>query len=96
MADDEAQALAAARALPLEERVAHKNWKARSEAWEQVKEACDRALGAEDPALDEAGAPPPDAAPPPPPRRRRLTRRPTRRRPQARSSPRAPATPTPT
>ena len=55
MADDEAQVLAAAKKLPLYERVEHKNWKVRSEAYEDVRAGCERAFSSSDPILDEAG-----------------------------------------
>ena len=43
MADDEQQLLAAARALPLDERLEHKSWKARAEALDDIKAKCERA-----------------------------------------------------
>ena len=55
MADDEAQILAAAKKLPLHERVEHKNWKVRSEAYDDVKASCGRAFSSSDPIIDEAG-----------------------------------------
>lgn len=54
MADEEAQVLAAARKLPLDERTAHKNWKVRSEAFDDIKNACSRALTCEEPIFDQA------------------------------------------
>lgn len=53
--DDENKVLEAAKKLPLGEQVAHKNWKVRSQAFDTVKQVCDRALGEEDPALAEFG-----------------------------------------
>ena len=55
MAEEEAQVLAAAKKLPLFERVEHKNWKVRSEAYEDVRTSCERAFSSSDPILDEAG-----------------------------------------
>lgn len=56
MADDEAKLLAQAKSLPLEDRVSHKNWKVRSEAYEDIVAACDRAASFSDPIFREAGA----------------------------------------
>jgi cytoskeleton-associated protein 5 len=53
--EDEAQVLAAAKKLPLCERVEHKNWKVRSEAYEDVRAGCERAFSSSDPMLNEAG-----------------------------------------
>lgn len=55
MAEEEAQILTAAKKLPLAERVDHKNWKVRVEAYEDIKAGCDRAFSSSDPILDEAG-----------------------------------------
>ena len=55
MADDEARVLAQAKSLPLEDRVSHKNWKVRSEAYEDIAASCDRAAGPSDPILSQAG-----------------------------------------
>ena len=55
MADEEAKILADAKKLPLADRVEHKNWKVRSEAYEDVRAACERAFSSSDPILDEAG-----------------------------------------
>ena len=55
MADDEAQVLAAAKKLPLEDRVEHKNWKVRSEAYEDVRAGCTSAFSSSDPIIDAAG-----------------------------------------
>ena len=55
MADEEAQILAAAKKLPLDERVEHKNWKVRSEAYEDIRTGCERAFSKSDPILGQAG-----------------------------------------
>jgi hypothetical protein len=55
MADDEKQVLEAARRLPLEERVEHKNWKVRSEALDHIKEQCSRARSSQEEIFAEAG-----------------------------------------
>lgn len=55
MADDEAQVLLAAKKLPLYERIEHKNWKVRSEAYDDVRAGCERAFSSSEPILDEAG-----------------------------------------
>eukprot|EP00873_Tetraselmis_striata_P038446 jgi/Tetstr1/458710/TSEL_045099.t1 len=55
MADDEAKVLAAARKLPLRERLDHKAWKARSEACEEIRTSAESAAeGAA--SLDELAA----------------------------------------
>lgn len=53
---EEDKILADARKLPLSERVAHKSWKARSEAYDSINSACDRALSEEDECFAECGA----------------------------------------
>jgi hypothetical protein len=58
MADDEAKVLEQAKKLPLAERVAHANWKARSAAWEDIKKSCDSLFNDGDPVLDQYGAQP--------------------------------------
>ena len=55
MADDEQKILSDARRLTLPERVQHKNWKARSEAWDDIRGQCDRAFSSSDPILNDAG-----------------------------------------
>eukprot|EP00887_Chlorella_sp_A99_P000367 scaffold13.g367.t1 len=55
MADDEAKLLAAARGLPLAERLAHANWKVRAEGLDDIKTACFRAFSSEDKIFAEAG-----------------------------------------
>lgn len=55
MADEEDRILADARKLPYAERVVHKNWKARSEAYEGMQAACERALSDEDECFAELG-----------------------------------------
>lgn len=52
---EEAQALADAAKLPLDERVAHSNWKARSAAYEAIKAGCNSVFDSEDPILLEYG-----------------------------------------
>ena len=54
-AEDEDKLLAAAKKLPLSDRVVHKNWKVRAEVHEDIRSACERALGDEDPFLEECG-----------------------------------------
>ena len=44
MAEEEDVALAEARKLPLAERVSHKNWKVRGEAYDSIASACGRAF----------------------------------------------------
>ena len=56
MADDDQEVQLAAK-LPFSERVAHKNWKVRAEAYTDIKAVCERAAGEDDPALAELGAP---------------------------------------
>lgn len=55
MAEEEAKVLAAAAKLPLEEQVAHSNWKARSAAYEAIKAGCNAVFDASDPVLAEYG-----------------------------------------
>lgn len=55
MAEDEVQVLAAAKKLPLDERVEHKNWKVRSEAYEDIRGGCERAFSSSDPILGQSG-----------------------------------------
>jgi hypothetical protein len=57
MAEEEENILAEARKLPFIERVAHKNWKARSEAYEGMRAACERAQSDEDDCFAEFGEP---------------------------------------
>ncbi len=57
MADDD-QELQLAAKLPFSERVAHKNWKVRAEAYADIKAVCERAAGEDDPALADFGATP--------------------------------------
>ena len=54
---DEDKILADARKLPVSERVAHKSWKARSEAYDSIASACERALSEEDDCFAEYGEP---------------------------------------
>jgi hypothetical protein len=55
MADDEAKVLADAKKLGFEERVEHKNWKVRSEAFEDIRTACTRAFSSSDQIFSQAG-----------------------------------------
>ena len=55
MADDEVKVLADAKKLPMPERVAHANWKARSAAYDDIKQACSRVYEDSDPCLNEYG-----------------------------------------
>jgi hypothetical protein len=55
MADEEAKVLATAKKLALSERVQHKLWKVRSEAWEDIRAGCERAFSSSDPVLEETG-----------------------------------------
>lgn len=55
MADDEAKVLADAKRLPLADRLEHKLWKVRSEAFEDIRGACNRAFSNSDPILNESG-----------------------------------------
>lgn len=58
MADqDEEKILADARKLSFSERVAHKSWKARSEAYDSIASACERALSEADDCFAEYGKP---------------------------------------
>lgn len=54
MADD-AQELEQAAKLPFAERVSHKNWKIRAEAYTDIKSACERATSEDDLGLPDAG-----------------------------------------
>jgi cytoskeleton-associated protein 5 len=56
MADkEEAEVLTAASKLPLDERVAHSNWKARVAAYEAIKAGCNNVFDPSDPVLGEYG-----------------------------------------
>ena len=55
MADDEVKILADAKKMPMAERVAHANWKARNAAYEDIKLACQRVYEDSDPILTEYG-----------------------------------------
>jgi hypothetical protein len=52
---DEAEILAAAAKLPLDERVAHGNWKVRATAYDAIKAGCNGVFDIEDPILNEFG-----------------------------------------
>ena len=55
MAEEEAGLLTAARGLPFSERVAHKNWKVRAEAFDDLKTTCERVFSSDDPQLASIG-----------------------------------------
>lgn len=55
MAEDEAKVLSDAKQLPLSERVAHKNWKVRSEVYDDIKHSCQKVFSAADPVLNQYG-----------------------------------------
>lgn len=57
MEEADSKLLAAAKRLPLAERIEHSNWKVRSAAHEDVKAACESAFSSADPILNESGAP---------------------------------------
>ena len=57
MADDEVNVLSAAKQLPFAERVAHKNWKVRSDAFDDVRISCQKVSNDEDPVLSQYGEP---------------------------------------
>ena len=59
MADEEASVLVSARSLSFSERVAHKNWKVRAEAFDDLKGTCERVFSSDDPQLASFGAGPP-------------------------------------
>jgi len=48
MAEEEDTALADARKLPLADRVCHKNWKVRGEAYDSIATACERAFNSDE------------------------------------------------
>lgn len=56
MADDEVTVLSDAKQLPFSDRVAHKNWKVRSEAYDDIKSCCQKVFSDEDPVLQQYGA----------------------------------------
>lgn len=55
MADAEVKLLADAKKLPLADRVAHTNWKARSAAYEDIKTGLSKVYEDSDPLLSECG-----------------------------------------
>lgn len=55
MADEDASLLQTARALPISERVAHKNWKVRAEAFDDLKTTSERVFSSDDPQLSSVG-----------------------------------------
>lgn len=55
MADDEGKLLDAARKAPWDERLTHKNWKARVEAYSDVAKFASTSFDASHPALKEFG-----------------------------------------
>lgn len=64
MSDDN-EILAAAAKLPLDERVAHSNWKVRAAAYEAIKAGCNSVFDSEDPVLSEYGMHPFQSSPQP-------------------------------
>lgn len=55
MADDEVQVLEELRRRPLSERTTHKLWKARVEAYDDMRSKCEKVFSDEDPLLNEYG-----------------------------------------
>ncbi len=55
MAEEEASLLISARGLPFSERVAHKNWKVRAEAFDDLKATCEKVFSPDDPQLTSIG-----------------------------------------
>lgn len=55
MADDEVNILSAAKQLSYADRVAHKNWKVRSDAFDDIKNSCQQVFSDEDPVLNQYG-----------------------------------------
>ena len=55
MADEESSLLTAARSLAFNERVAHKNWKVRAEAFDDLKTTCGKVFSPDDPQLNSIG-----------------------------------------
>lgn len=55
MADEDASLLQTARGLPIAERVTHKNWKVRAEAFDDLKSTCERVFSSDDPQLSSIG-----------------------------------------
>ena len=56
MADDEVKVLSDAKQLSFADRVAHKNWKVRCEAYEDINSYCQKVFSDEDPVLSQYGA----------------------------------------
>lgn len=56
---EEAQILADAAKLPIDERCAHANWKVRSAAYEQIRASCNSVFDQSDPILSDYGKPHP-------------------------------------
>ncbi|KAL0028272.1 hypothetical protein WJX79_006476 [Trebouxia sp. C0005] len=56
MAEDEAKVLSDAKQLPLSERAAHKNWKVRSEVYDDIKHSCQKVFSDADPVLNQYGS----------------------------------------
>ncbi|KAL0039701.1 hypothetical protein WJX77_005628 [Trebouxia sp. C0004] len=56
MADDEAKVLSDAKQLPLSERVAHKNWKVRSDVYDDIKHSCQKVFSDADTVLNQYGS----------------------------------------
>ncbi|CAI5478770.1 unnamed protein product [Closterium sp. Yama58-4] len=55
MASEEEKVLAEAKKLPLEDRIAHKNWKVRNEVYLDIADACNKIKDPKDPKLKEYG-----------------------------------------
>ena len=55
MTDYESRLIQAARRLPLAERVVHKLWKVRLEAYEEMRSNCEKVLSHEDTLFDDYG-----------------------------------------
>ena len=55
MADDEVNILSAAKQLSYADRVAHKNWKVRGEAFDDINSSCRKVFSDEDPVLNQYG-----------------------------------------
>lgn len=52
---EEAKKVAEAKKLPMAQRVEHKLWKIRAEAYEDMKATCEKIMSDDDPALAEYG-----------------------------------------
>lgn len=56
MAEDEAKVLLDAKQLTLSDRVAHKNWKVRSEVYDDIKHSCQKVFSDADTVLNQYGS----------------------------------------